>query len=100
MLVTSGNLNTPAPKVFDSSVNSAVTSVTGSILSANGDRTQAIIQNDDKKVTVYLAFGATATVATGLALEPGATYFIEDYFGEVSAITASGTADVQVIEFI
>lgn len=83
----------------DSANNSQVAPTTSDItvLAANPDRKQYIIQNVGG-VDVYLNFGATVVTGTDMLLAAGATFIDEIYQGTVTGKTISGTADLRVVE--
>jgi glutamate 5-kinase len=55
-------------------VNATVTNVSAQLLAANVNRAYLIIQNKDSAGTIYVNFGAAATVANGIAIAPGGAY--------------------------
>jgi len=75
------------------------TTTTGSLLAANAARTAAYIQNRGNR-DVFVAYGATATAATGVLIPGGGTFFEENYTGEFSVLADQGSQDVFVAEFI
>jgi hypothetical protein len=51
-----------------------VTSASASLLAANASRQYLLIQNRDPAGTIYVNFGAAATVANGIKIAPGGAY--------------------------
>lgn len=86
---------TDQPPVRFTGTSSAHTATTTSaqIIPANASRKFVMIQNKDAAIPIYVAFGATATVATGFRLDPGATMTLDAAVATnaMSSITASGT---------
>ena len=77
----------------------SVTTADTSILAANNARRYLCIVNDGT-VTVYVMFGAAATVS-GIPLYPGGSYEMlehELHRGTVRGITAAGTGTINVLE--
>ena len=78
----------------------AVTTTSTSMLAANLARRQVIVSNEGSR-TVYLAFAATATVVAytvQIAANQHWVSVLNSYTGEISVITASGTATLRVTE--
>lgn len=84
----------------DEGNNSAVSIDTGgdTILSANGDRKEFIIQNEGS-VDCYIVFGDTPLVASGMILAPNVSFSDEIYTGQVTGITETGSTTLRVVEF-
>lgn len=98
-LTTSFKAAGPPDRVPNSTAVVAASTTSASLLAANTARTAAYIQNRGNR-DVYVTYGPTATTATGILVEAGATFFEENYTGELSVITAAGTSSVFVAEFI
>lgn len=88
-----------SPTQTETATNSAanVTNVSSNILAANDSRKQYIIQNLGT-VPIYLKFGTPAVVASGFQLPVNGIFVDDVYTGVVSAITASGSSDVRIVE--
>lgn len=73
-----GNMAITANKLPQSgsfvNVLKTVTNASAQALAANTARQYLLIQNKDNAGTVYLNFGAAATVANGIRIPPGANY--------------------------
>lgn len=73
------------------------------ILAASTGRTKFLIFNPPTNTaTIYVMFGAVATVANGLPLTPGQGWLEEGYrvhTGIVSAISAGGSQTIKVWEW-
>lgn len=69
------------------------TTTSSSIIPANAARKFLMIQNKDAAIPIYIAFGVTATVASGFRLDPSATMTLDSAVctNALSSITASGT---------
>jgi hypothetical protein len=69
------------------------TTTSAQIVPANAARKFIMIQNKDALIPIYIAFGATATVAAGFRLDAGATMTLDAAVATnaLSSITASGT---------
>lgn len=80
-------------------IESVAVSTTSALALSSGDRKYGLIYNDSG-VTVYIAFGDTATASAGgfsVAIDDGAFYEIPGlYKGPVSVITASGSGNISV----
>ncbi len=76
----------------------APTNVSSTVLSSNSSRKQMIIQNTGS-VAVYLKFDDSAATTNDFKLDVGATLIDDVYYGEVRAITASGTGELRVAEY-
>ena len=57
-----------------SNVNNNVTNASAQLLAANTARQYLLIQNKDSAGTIYVTFGAAATVANGVYIAPGGAY--------------------------
>lgn len=55
-------------------VNATVTNASASLLAANAVRKYLLIQNKDPSGSIYVNFGAAATVANGVLIGPGGSY--------------------------
>ena len=82
------------PQNAGGSVSVGTTAVT--LIAANDERTSFYIENRGTD-SIYIRMGAGAA-ATDIELSPGDIAICDDYTGEVSAIAASGTQDVYVVE--
>lgn len=74
--------------------------VSGVLVAANPARRRVVFHNDGG-TTVFIAFAATATTtAFTIVLGKNGTYDgpLNDYTGDISAITASGSSNVRVTE--
>jgi hypothetical protein len=81
-------LTTAAPTTTPASV----------VLAANANRKVAIIRNVGT-VDVYLGVSAAVTTANGFLLQRGGEVLVDDFSDDVwYGITASGTADLRIIE--
>lgn len=79
-----------------SSITVAATST--QVLAARTDRTAAIIINDSDE-EIYICYGATATLNSGIRLNKQGGTLIEDvYVGIVTAICTSGSKNLTVTE--
>lgn len=92
------------PRILEPSQNKAVVvgSATTKILNFNVQRGYATIVNDSDE-DIYLALGADAVLNSGVRLgKNGGSFEIggggDNYFGEVSAICASGGKRLVVME--
>ena len=73
-----GNVSLVNPVLgVGANTNVTVTTASSLILAANANRKYLIIQNKDASGNIYINFGATATVANGLKLPPGASYELD-----------------------
>jgi len=93
-----------SPRILEPSQNKAVVvgSATTKILNFNVQRGYATIVNDSDEV-VYLGIGADAVLNSGVRLNPyGGAIEIggggDNYFGEISAICASGGKNLVIVE--
>lgn len=55
-------------------VNQTVTNAGGSLLAANANRQYLLIQNNDISGSIFVTFGAAATLTTGVKIGPGGNY--------------------------
>jgi len=74
---------------------SAVSSV---LVAANADRIKLIFKNISA-TSVYICYATACTAAAGMLFTQDEGYTEENYTGEVSCITASGTATVAIKDF-
>lgn len=83
----------------NSGSDASVTSTPSTIVPANPARALLILNNKDATLNVWLSFGGTAAVNSGLRLAPGATFTITAFTGAVSAIASgAGPAVVGIAE--
>lgn len=70
------NVTQTVPVNSGSFANAAatVTNASAQLVAANAARKYLLIQNNDATGTIYIAFGAAATLANGIKLTPGGTY--------------------------
>ena len=83
----------------NSAAVTAVTTTSGVLLAANTARTAVYIQNRGNRA-VFVTYGATSTASTGVEVPGGATFFEENYTGQLSAVAEQGSQDVFVAEFV
>lgn len=76
----------------------SVTTTSSTVLSQSSDRKQMILQNTGT-VPIYLKFGASAATVNDFELLPDAVLIDDVYYGEVRAITASGTGELRISEY-
>ena len=87
--VTVGNF--PADRGAFTQTQRTVTNASAQMLAANASRRYLLIQNKDTAGIVYVNLqGSTATVANGLAIEPGGSLELQGYVPS-GAITAIGS---------
>lgn len=88
-----------SPTQTETATNSAatVTTTSGNLLASNPSRKQYIIQNLGT-VPIYIKFGTPAVVASGFQLPVNGIFADDVYTGVISAITASGSSDVRIVE--
>lgn len=73
-----------------SAAQATVTNASGQIFAANTARKYLMIQNNDTSGTIYVQFGAAATVAAGVKIGPGGAYEM-DNVQSTQAIHAIGS---------
>jgi len=80
-------------------VNSAVTVSLASIqlAAANGSRKSIYIQNLGANA-IYVNYGATASIVTGLQIPSGGTFIEDRYLGIITAIALVAGNDVRIVE--
>lgn len=71
-------------------VNATVTNASAQLLAANAARQYLLVQNKDTAGSIYLNFGAAATVANGVAIGPGGVYELTG-IASTQAINAIGS---------
>lgn len=74
-----------------------VTSTSTAVISANTNRKELIIYNDSNR-SVWLTFGVTATLNSGINLPSKGTWVETVYRGQVSGIVTTGTSDLRITE--
>lgn len=98
-----GTVTVDIGKLMGTGTNSVVapTGTSATVLASNASR-QAFMITNNGTVTVYLQFGATATVAGSFPLLRGQTVamnFPGVYTGIITGITGGSTGDLRVVEF-
>jgi hypothetical protein len=91
----------PAPVTTAVKPNNSVAVGTTSVQVAalNVNRNQIWIYNNSGSAIVYLSYGGTATLNTGVRLNPNGGFHTTQLFkGAITAITATGSATVTVVE--
>lgn len=93
--------SSPPPVTYAHTVATANTGSTV-MLAANASRKYALLQNDGS-VPVYIKVGAAAVASQGIRLDPGGSFEMSGFFGNlatgaINGITASGTAVVMATE--
>ncbi len=95
--VTGGALRTTSGSSVSNATAISVTTTNTALVAANSVRRRLWLQSvDTNTVDVWVQGGATATTANGIQLKPGQTMILESG-GQMSAITASGTANVRIM---
>lgn len=83
-----------------SATSTAVTvgSTSTSVLASNSGRKSATLVNDSNE-TIYLALGASASMNSGIRLNAsGGSARVSNYTGAITAICASGSKNLTVVE--
>ena len=76
-----------------------VASSSTTVLAARADRISAIIVNDSTE-NIYLCYGPTATLNSGIRINSSGGTIIEDkYIGIITAICSSGGRNLTVTEY-
>lgn len=92
--VSSGSVAVTSNKVPQSgsfvNVNGTVTNASAQLLAANASRQYLLIQNKDSAGSIYINFGAAATVANGVLIGPGGAYELTG-IASTQAINAIGS---------
>ncbi|MFB2983906.1 hypothetical protein [Microseira sp. BLCC-F43] len=97
--------STEAYRIVQSTQGSVTVTATSSIIvPANQDRQLVTIVNRGRAI-VDLNYGTSAIALAGIGLNPGASSHVLNireinYFGAISAIVASGTATVEIMESV
>jgi hypothetical protein len=97
---TAGSSTPPAPVSTAVKPNDgvAVSGTSVQIAGANSSRNQIWIYNDSSTAVVYLSYGGTATLHTGIRLNPnGGVHTSQLFKGAINAI-ATGSVTVTVVE--
>ena len=97
-----GNQGAPytVPKIPTATTSTGVSvgSSSTTVLAANVSRNEAIIVNDSIQ-DIYLTYGPSATMNSGVLIKAGGGYVVEtDYDGIITGICLSGGANVTVTE--
>ena len=75
-----------------------VSTVASQVANVNVERKDLTFYNNGLNV-IYFMFGAVATVALGMPLNPGVSYEASNWTGYISMITSSGNSDIRIVEF-
>ena len=88
------------PSKVSSATNTAITvgATSTTVLALNADRKEAILVNDSDE-DIYLKYGSGATMNSGIRLNAQGGSLVEDqYTGIITAICASGSKVLTVVE--
>lgn len=100
---TNGRLQVDSAKSSITCTNTAktITNASAELVASNTNRQYLLIQNKSASGAIYINFGATATLANGIRLNPGDSYEMSDVIS-IQAINAIGSIasnpDVVVVE--
>lgn len=97
----SGTIQNDPPRSSWTNTQKTVTTTAAQLVASNANRKYLLIQNKDASGSIYVTFNATATVANGVLIGPGASYELNSNVStdSVSAIgSIASNANIVVVE--
>lgn len=95
LLVSSGGTSATS---LENSV-ATITNTVGTLVSSRSDRKSMSIRNNGSEA-IYVGKNTSVTTSNGLIIDSGSVYHIENFTGTLYAISATGSVDVRIGEWV